>query len=80
MISDALQEWNPPAKLTITTVGNISIWPHSSYIPYYAPPQWSVTIPPRVCSGEVHVFPCPHCEKCKCGAATLKQQHKDKKS
>ena len=25
--------------------------------------------PPRECSGDVHVFPCPHCDTCKCGDA-----------
>ena len=23
----------------------------------------------RECAGDVHVFPCPHCKKCKCGQA-----------
>jgi hypothetical protein len=26
---------------------------------------------PTVCSGDVHVFPCPHCKTCKCGKAHL---------
>jgi len=26
---------------------------------------------PVECSGDVHVFPCPHCGKCKCGKATV---------
>lgn len=29
--------------------------------------------PPVECAGDVHVFPCPHCEKCKCGKATVKR-------
>lgn len=42
-------------------------WPNTSAFYYH-------TIePPRECSGEVHVFPCPHCEKCKCGKATVKR-------
>jgi len=32
--------------------------------------------PPIECSGDVHVFPCPHCEKCKCGKATVKRGKK----
>jgi len=32
--------------------------------------------PPVECSGDVHVFPCPHCEKCKCGKATVKRERK----
>jgi hypothetical protein len=33
-----------------------------------------VTVPPPThCSGENHVFPCPHCNKCKCGKATIER-------
>lgn len=34
--------------------------------------------PPTHCSGEVHVFLCPHCDKCKCGKATVKREVKRK--
>ena len=42
-------------------------WPDTTSLPYD---------PPRECSGDVHVFPCPHCATCKCGKATL---HRGKK-
>lgn len=37
---------------------------------------WHVVEPPRECSGDVHVFPCPHCDNCKCGKATVKSSKK----
>lgn len=58
-----------------TTVGNITYYPN--YQPYYQtyPTYQWIQAPPLVCSGDVHVFPCPHCDKCKCGSATkLKQK------
>lgn len=36
------------------------------------------TYQPTVCTGETHVFPCPHCDKCKCGQATVKRAKKGK--
>lgn len=57
------------------TVGVLDLWPSNhNCIPYVQAPQWHVTLPPQMCSGEVHVFPCPHCATCKCGAATVKRQ------
>ena len=60
-----------------TTAGNgLIIWPDYSNggttVTY--PWQWSYVHPepPRVCSGDVHVFACPHCDKCRCGAAVKK--------
>lgn len=47
-------------------------WPYNSW-PY----PWVntvITSPPTDCFGDVHVFPCPHCDKCKCGGATKKAQ------
>ena len=35
--------------------------------------------PPSLCFGDVHVFPCPHCEKCKCGKATVRRDAKPTK-
>ena len=31
--------------------------------------QWLNPVEPTNCSGDIHVFPCPHCDKCKCGQA-----------
>lgn len=44
-------------------------------IPYW-PLPWNIVIQsaPLNCSGDVHVFPCPHCNKCKCGGATKAQK------
>lgn len=57
---------------TITTSNCIDYgqytWPYSNYWPS----TWTVIESPRECSGDVHVFPCPHCDKCKCGKATVK--------
>lgn len=76
-------DWNPPVQ-TITT-GNITV---GSVLPYVYPQGWwngyplyqngyyYVTQAPTECCGDVHVFPCPHCEKCKCGAATVKRSKK----
>lgn len=52
--------YQPPYYPTIPTGG------------YGAP--WVVSQPAQECSGDVHVFPCPHCDRCKCGAATVKRQ------
>lgn len=56
---------------TLTTTSNNVYEPNNVYsIPYY----YSLcNTPQTACSGEVHVFPCPHCEKCKCGQATVKR-------
>ena len=37
---------------------------------------YRVIEPPKDCSGDVHVFPCPHCATCKCGQATMKRGKK----
>lgn len=57
--------------LTVTGDNGVPYWQQTVY-PYY----YAVTQPPRECSGDVHVFPCPHCEKCKCGQATVKRGKK----
>lgn len=46
-------------------------WPFGVPMPCVQPLQWTWTVPaaPTECSGDVHVFPCPHCDKCKCGKA-----------
>jgi hypothetical protein len=48
-------------------------WPFGpAYVPYYEPYvswPWYVPVTPTECAGDVHVFPCPHCAKCKCGKA-----------
>lgn len=48
--------------------GETGMWPSNYYL--------HVTQPPTVCCDDVHVFPCPHCDKCKCGKATLKNKAK----
>lgn len=30
---------------------------------------WPWPVAQTECSGDIHVFPCPHCNKCKCGKA-----------
>ena len=40
-------------------------WSGGYYVPYT-----QILVTPTDCSGDVHVFPCPHCNKCKCGGAT----------
>lgn len=66
-----------------TSTGNVSIndyWPWNGLTGTYVPPPtvWYYhTVPtPVECAGDVHVFPCPHCEKCKCGKATVKREKK----
>ena len=60
----------------------ITDWPFGQIPPHqtqtiYIPPQgqwypyWQTS--PTFCAGDVHVFPCPHCDKCKCGKATVKR-------
>jgi hypothetical protein len=45
------------------------VYPYTTY-PYWTFPSWqAVTVSPTECSGDIHVFPCPHCNKCKCGKA-----------
>ena len=65
---------------TITT-GNCCIgdyWPYTGNGSYQNPSvyYYHTNVPPVECSGDVHVFPCPHCEKCKCGKATVKRERK----
>ena len=61
-----------------TTTGNCVTYPLGNggqttlAYPYY----YYTNIAPTECSGDVHVFPCPHCEKCKCGKATVKRDKK----
>lgn len=66
---------------TVNT-GQLTVYPSGSDMgePWYPWPGFNngtaywwpnyVTQPPVDCSGDVHVFPCPHCDKCKCGGAT----------
>lgn len=67
---------------TITTNGGTTAgdyWPWLQQPNTYVPPSvyyYHTTLPPVECSGDVHVFPCPHCEKCKCGKATVKRDKK----
>ena len=65
----------------MTTTGNAHIvgngtgdaWPQTW--PYYVqyPAYYQSAPTPVECSGDVHVFPCPHCDKCKCGKARKEQ-------
>ena len=52
-------------------------WPYTSYPSVWVTP-YSYPVTPVECSGDVHVFPCPHCDKCKCGHATVKREKKRK--
>lgn len=62
----------PMGSLT-TDITTQPYWPYdTSNCLWYSYP----TAPPTVCLGDVHVFPCPHCDKCKCGAATVKRAKK----
>ncbi len=51
-------------------------WPYD-YLPALSlpPPTYQIISaapsPPTTCAGALHVFPCPHCRTCVCGAATL---------
>lgn len=65
-----------PMTQTITTGGGYwadGVWHAYFGDTVYQPYYWHVVEPPRDCAGDVHVFPCPHCDKCKCGAATVKR-------
>jgi hypothetical protein len=56
--------------------GGVTIWPYVQQWPTQSSWVWSYPETPRECSGDVHVFPCPHCDKCKCGKASVKQKTK----
>lgn len=61
---------------TITTGGalqncTIDYWPYDQRQNYFN--QFYIRREPAECSAGVHVFPCPHCDKCKCGKATVKR-------
>lgn len=86
--NNAMQTWNPPVKTTTSgnslTAGCVQMYPYDypnhsgGCIPNWWPQQYIyTTVQPQICSGDVHVFPCPHCEKCKCGAATVKRSKKE---
>lgn len=42
--------------------------------PFYVSWPWYIT--PNDCTGDIHVFPCPTCGTCKCGAATMRRATK----
>lgn len=69
---------NGLAQQTVTTGNcNMSIydhwpWPAQTQTVYY--PYQQIQSSPQFCYGDVHVFPCPHCDKCKCGKATVKRK------
>lgn len=54
------------------TTGHYEPWPIQQW-PYWGG-YYQVVTPPTTCAGDVHVFPCPHCDRCKCGAATKTPQ------
>lgn len=65
---------------SIVPLGDIwNQWPNTTGTGTYYIHSTPVPEPPRECSGDVHVFPCPHCDKCKCGGAT-KVQPKTRRS
>ena len=55
----------------MTTAGSFQ----NCYIDWTPWQYWYIQAPtpPRECSGDVHVFPCPRCQRCKCGKATLEK-------
>ncbi len=71
---DSLSTWNPSvigstSGGTLPTHGLVWVdpwqWPRT--------PWQIVTAAPTVCAGDVHVFPCPHCRRCRCGKAALSE-------
>lgn len=54
------------------TAGTIQYW-SDTYPAYPFVYTYPTNLPPQSCADDVHVFPCPHCDKCKCGAATVKR-------
>ena len=78
MRNQANGDLNGTMTMTGTAVGNYfspSVWPYQQDGTWW-PLVYTSDEPPRECSGDVHVFPCPHCETCECGKATL---HRGKK-
>lgn len=63
-----------PQNNGLTWTGDTFYFPNAYYPTAVWPYSWYVPQPPTVCCGDVHVFPCPHCDKCKCGAATMKRK------
>lgn len=61
---------------TGTSIGQTGDFPLTTGVSYYYWPYPWNTSPPTECSGDVHVFPCPHCDSCKCGGATKKHKGK----
>jgi hypothetical protein len=53
-------------------------WPYPIYpnvpIQTYTAPSVVIAAPPADCAGDVHVFPCAHCNKCRCGKATIERE------
>lgn len=67
-----------PTSTSITT-GNTGDFPLTTGVSYYYwPYPWNTSVPTE-CAGEVHVFPCPHCDQCKCGGAMKRPKDKGKK-
>ena len=65
------------------TVGGTAVGyyePTTWFYPYSYPGPavyyWPSPSVATQCGGEVHVFPCPHCDKCKCGGATKARKSK----
>lgn len=64
---------------TLATSGTVYPWyPSGSAGSYPIVYYYHTVEAPEECSADVHVFPCPHCEKCKCGKATVKKDAKKK--
>ena len=62
------------------TGGYVSPSPTFFYYDYWYPYYQSVRVEhPRECVGDLHVFPCPHCDSCKCGGAVKAKQDGKKK-
>lgn len=80
MLMGGTMDFTPLGQLAQTiTTGNCTI---GDYYPWVQNPNtwyYHTVHAPVECSGDVHVFPCPHCEKCKCGKATVKRDGGKKK-
>jgi hypothetical protein len=60
---------------TTTSGGTLMDHQLYRYWPYQTTPTYYYsTITPVECAGDTHVFPCPHCDKCKCGKATVRRK------
>lgn len=50
-----------------TTASTVTV--DNSFGGYWNTGYWYPVYAPTDCCGDIHVFPCPHCNRCKCGKA-----------